>query len=112
MNVLVTAGNTLVPVDRVRCITNVFTGRTGASIALCGHSRGHAVTFLTSRAEAVTDLGAAPADLDERWRLCRYRTFDDLQRELGDALRRQPFDVVIHCAAVSDYHARGVYAPE
>ena len=29
MNLLVTAGNTLVPVDRVRCITNIFTGRTG-----------------------------------------------------------------------------------
>ena len=38
MNILVTAGNTIVPIDRVRCITNVFTGRTGTAIALhCHH---------------------------------------------------------------------------
>jgi phosphopantothenoylcysteine synthetase/decarboxylase len=112
MNILVTAGNTLVPVDRVRCMTNVFTGRTGAGIALCAHGRGHAVTFLTSRPEAVADLGATPAALDERWRLCRYRTFDDLQEALSGCLSSGRFDVVIHCAAVSDYRAAGVYAPD
>src|SRR6476646_6451465 len=44
MNLLVTAGNTLVPIDAVRCITNIFTGRTGASIARHAHERGHSVT--------------------------------------------------------------------
>ena len=39
MNLLVTAGNTLVLIDRVRCLTNVFTGRTGAAIALEGQRR-------------------------------------------------------------------------
>ena len=29
MNLLITAGNTLAPIDRVRGLTNVFTGRTG-----------------------------------------------------------------------------------
>ncbi|MFO0803298.1 MAG: phosphopantothenoylcysteine decarboxylase [Gemmataceae bacterium] len=29
MKVLVTAGNTQSPLDRVRCITNIFSGRTG-----------------------------------------------------------------------------------
>ena len=48
MDMLVTAGNTLAPIDRVRCITNVFTGRTGAAIALHAHERGHTVTLLTS----------------------------------------------------------------
>jgi len=32
MRVLVTGGNTVVPIDRVRCISNVFRGRTGANI--------------------------------------------------------------------------------
>lgn len=33
MRVLVTAGATQVPIDRVRAITNVFTGRTGTQVA-------------------------------------------------------------------------------
>src|SRR5260370_4679187 len=56
MNLLVTAGNTKVLIDRVRCITNIFTGRTGAAIALHAHERGHDVTLLTSRPEAVAEM--------------------------------------------------------
>ena len=33
MNILITAGNTHAPIDRLRVITNVFTGRTGAHLA-------------------------------------------------------------------------------
>ena len=55
MNLLVTAGNTLAPIDRVRGLTNVFTGRTGAAVALHAHGRGHHVVLLTSRPEAVAD---------------------------------------------------------
>ena len=39
MNLLVTAGNTQVAIDRVRCITNIFTGRTGTAIALEAYRR-------------------------------------------------------------------------
>ncbi|MGA9855786.1 MAG: phosphopantothenoylcysteine decarboxylase, partial [Gammaproteobacteria bacterium] len=53
MNIFITAGNTLVPIDRVRGITNVFSGRTGAAIARCAWERGHTVTLLTSHPEAV-----------------------------------------------------------
>jgi phosphopantothenoylcysteine synthetase/decarboxylase len=110
MNVLVTAGNTLVPIDRVRCLTNVFTGRTGAAVALDAHARGHAVTLLTSHPEAVTSLaeGAPPA---ERWCLRRYRTFDDLHGLMADLVTGGGLDAVIHSAAVSDYLAGGVFAP-
>jgi len=110
MNVLVTAGNTLVPIDRVRGITNIFTGRTGASIALCAARRGHAVTLLTSHPEAVGELseGAPPA---EGWSLIRFRTFDDLHELMQSLLPAGGFDALVHCAAVSDYRATGVYAP-
>ena len=47
LNVLVTAGNTQTPLDRVRAITNIFSGRTGTRIALEAHRRGHRVTLLT-----------------------------------------------------------------
>ncbi len=111
MKLLVTAGNTLVPIDRVRCLTNVFTGRTGAAIALHAHERGHAVVLLTSHPEAVAGLQGDPAALGERWTAFRYRTFEDLQREMAGRIRVGGFDAVIHCAAVSDYLAAGVYAP-
>ena len=106
MRPLVTAGNTLTPIDRVRCITNVFTGRTGAAIALEAHRRGHAVTLLTSHPEAVERQPA-----DERWSLQRFRTFDDLHERLRALVQGGGLDAVVHCAAVSDYLPAGVYAP-
>ena len=111
MNILVTAGNTLVPIDRVRGITNVFTGRTGAAIALHAHRRGHAVTLLTSHPEAVDSClrGAAPPA--ERWSLRRYRTFDDLQERMKGLLEAGGAHALVHCAAVSDYRPAGIYAP-
>jgi phosphopantothenoylcysteine synthetase/decarboxylase len=106
MRILVTAGNTLVPIDRVRCITNIFRGRTGAEIALRCHENGHTVTFLTSHPETV-----AGKALTERWTTRRYRTFQELQETIEEAIRQGGFDVVIHSAAVSDYQSAGVYAP-
>ncbi|HZT82380.1 MAG TPA: phosphopantothenoylcysteine decarboxylase [Gemmataceae bacterium] len=106
MNVLVTAGNTRTPIDRVRCITNIFTGRTGAAVAREAHRRGHAATLLTSHPEAVE--GPPPA---ERWAVLRYDTFDDLHAHMARLTPGGTFDAIIHCAAVSDYRAAGVYGP-
>src|SRR5262245_60814368 len=111
MNVLVTAGNTLVFLDRVRCLTNVFTGRTGAQIAAHGYQLGHAVTLLTSRPEAVAELPDEPPAEGKRWRVRRYATFDELHDLLAEAVRHGGYDAVIHSAAVSDYGAGGTYAP-
>jgi phosphopantothenate---cysteine ligase (CTP) len=111
MNILVTAGNTLVPIDQVRCITNIFTGRTGTEIALCGHERGHDVTLLTSQPEMVDKvLGTLPVPA-ERWAVHFYSTFADLQELVPRLLTRSRFDALIHSAAVSDYQAAGVFAP-
>src|SRR5437867_6535145 len=99
MNILVTAGNTIVPIDRVRCITNIFTGRTGTTIALHCHERGHTVTLLSSHPELVGmlrgDDGSRP-----HWKTDPYRTFAELRERLADSLLAGQFDVLIHCAAV------------
>jgi phosphopantothenoylcysteine synthetase/decarboxylase len=109
MRVLVTGGNTLVPIDRVRCIGNVFRGRTGANIALEAHRRGHHVQLLTSDP---TVLSAAETTLaPERWKLEHYRTFDDLHEAMRRAIETNTVDVVIQSAAVSDYRVDGVFAP-
>ncbi len=118
MRILVTAGNTQTPIDAVRCITNIFTGRTGTRIALEAARRAHQVVLVTSHPEVVGQFAAefgfgekGTANLGVR----TYRTFDDLHRLLAEALsqpERERFDVVIHAAAVSDYAVAGVYAAE
>jgi phosphopantothenoylcysteine synthetase/decarboxylase len=108
MNFLVTAGNTQVPIDRVRCITNIFTGRTGTQIALHAVERGHRVTLLTSHPQVVRELH--PSDPVERLRVLPYRTLDDLQELMKEHIGPAGPDVVIHSAAVSDYVSAGIYA--
>ena len=112
MNVLVTAGNTQTPIDRVRCITNVFTGRTGAQVALEAHRRGHAVTLLTSHPEVVRDLAPgfhpAPRHLDASVRTGRFSTCKTRWRRLSPAAGST-------CSSTrprsSDYAVAGIYAP-
>jgi phosphopantothenate-cysteine ligase/phosphopantothenoylcysteine decarboxylase/phosphopantothenate--cysteine ligase len=108
MNVLVTAGNTQTPVDRVRCITNVFSGRTGARVAAAALDRGHAVTLLTSHPEVLADIPAARPREAPAWRVRPYRTFADLDALMAEEVRGGGFGAVIHAAAVSDYHVAGV----
>ncbi len=102
MRLLITAGNTRTPIDRVRCLTNIFTGRTGARIAVEARARGHAVTLLTSHPDTVAaELGLVVAP---------YSTFDDLHGLMAEAVPTGKFDAIIHSAAVSDYALAGVYA--
>jgi phosphopantothenoylcysteine synthetase/decarboxylase len=111
MNILITAGNTQTPIDRVRCITNIFTGRTGGGIALAGHDRGHDITLLTAHPEVVAELGERAAPADARWHLTTYQTFDELQARMAELIKGGGLDAVIHTAAVSDYRVGGIYAP-
>ncbi len=84
MKILVTAGNTQVRIDKVRCLTNIFTGRTGASIALEAHRRGHDVTLFTSHPEAAAGVDGTNQPRGERWSLVRYQTFEDLQTLMAE----------------------------
>ena len=80
MRILVTAGNTQTPIDQVRCITNIFTGRTGTQIALAAHRHGHSVCLVTSHPEVVRHF--TMHDLEPgSWEVRPYRTFDDLARD-------------------------------
>lgn len=105
MHILVTAGNTQAPIDRVRCVTNIFSGRTGAAIAQESLRRGHQVTLLTSHPEVMSE--SSP-----RLTVHVYRTFDDLARLMETHIKSPAPDVVIHSAAVSDYLVSGVYSPD
>ncbi len=94
MKVLVTSGATREPIDSVRYITNLSSGRTGAAIAEELVARGWVVSQLHGMDSAVA-AGVA-----------RCEAFTDhvsLDRALRDHLEDGGYDAVIHAAAVGDY---------
>jgi phosphopantothenoylcysteine synthetase/decarboxylase len=112
MNVFVTAGNTQSRIDRVRCVTNIFSGRTGASVARTAWGRGHTVTLATSHPEVLSEFGINPKAPGERFTVLPYATFDDLAAIMEAQFRTQRFDAVCHSAAVSDYLPAGTFIPD
>jgi phosphopantothenate-cysteine ligase/phosphopantothenoylcysteine decarboxylase/phosphopantothenate--cysteine ligase len=111
MKMLVTAGNTQTMIDRVRCITNVFSGRTSAQIAVEAFERGHTVTLLTSHPEVLDTVRALRPGRGPDWHVHRYRTFEELESLMAASITGGGYDVVVHAAAVSDYEVAGIYAP-
>ncbi len=98
MKVLVTSGATREPIDSVRFITNLSSGRTGAAICEALAAHGFDVTQLHGIDSAVA-TGVA-----------RRESFTDhasLDRALLRLLVDGSFDAVIHTAAVGDYSVEG-----
>lgn len=94
LRVLITSGGTAEPVDGVRVLTNTSTGATGALLAEHFVRCGHVVTLLRARCAERPEVA------------CReetFFTFADLDAALTRLLAAEPFDAVIHAAAVSDY---------
>jgi phosphopantothenoylcysteine synthetase/decarboxylase len=112
MNFLITAGNTRSMIDRVRCVTNIFSGRTGAAVARTAWGRGHTVTLATSHPDVLSEFGINPNGSTERFTVLPYNTFDDLAVLMQSQFRTSPFDVVCHSAAVSDYLPAGTFTPD
>jgi len=102
--ILVTAGSTQIPIDRVRAISNIFKGRTGNNIAEFFAGQGYEVTLLTSSPERVNPHPGL--------QVIPFKTYDDLERELQKQLSEHTFDAVIHSAAVSDYSVSEIYIQE
>lgn len=99
--ILVTAGNTRIPIDRVRGINNIFKGRTGVVIADYFVEKGCDVTLLTSHPKL-----ASPRN---NLRVMKFSSYDSLFSLMEREVRSGVYDVVIHSAAVSDYCVSGTY---
>lgn len=110
MHVLVTAGATVEPIDRIRLITQARAGRTGCRIAAAFSAAGHTVRLLTSSPErAVADSGL-PMQTCPGLEVRGYRTFDEFRDQMAAALRPGGgFHALVHAAAVGDYHCAGAY---
>jgi phosphopantothenate---cysteine ligase (CTP) len=127
MNVLVTAGGTVAPIDEVRQITNASTGRFGAMIAEAALTRGARVWHLHAPGaqrpfdrQALFDLDTADApseiqrlsQLQAQWLEVRDRchsepllkgTVPEYAERLEVILREHPIDIVFLAMAASDF---------
>lgn len=101
--VLVTAGATREPIDGIRFVSNVSTGRTGAAIADRLAAKGWDVTFVHGQSSALPNA---------RTTRVPYGSFADLDATLQRELAAQAYTAVIHAAAVSDYSIASVNGGE
>lgn len=89
----ITGGGTREPLDAVRWIGNISTGRMAAQLARAAAARGHRVTLFLAE--------HATAPRSSRIRIVRFVTTAELAAALNRA--RPAPDAIVHAAAVSDY---------
>jgi phosphopantothenate-cysteine ligase/phosphopantothenoylcysteine decarboxylase/phosphopantothenate--cysteine ligase len=104
MKILITGGNTQIPIDKVRVISNIFKGKTAIDIAIAAQDRGHGVTLVGN-----PHMQSHHPENNESIDFISYNTYDDLYSILNAELS-QKYDAIIHSAAVSDYYVEGVYS--
>lgn len=96
--VLITAGPTWVPIDKVRVISNIATGQTGILLAEEARKLGARVTLL---------LGPVGANgLHSSIKTTRFKFFSELRDKVVRELRSKKYDLIIHSAAVSDFRPK------
>jgi phosphopantothenoylcysteine decarboxylase/phosphopantothenate--cysteine ligase len=97
--ILVTGGATREFIDGVRFITNVSTGRTAARLTEEFLKAGHHVTLAAGTGAEIPQSRASGT-----FRLLRFSDFKSLYTLLKTELQTANFyDLIVHCAAVSDY---------
>jgi phosphopantothenoylcysteine synthetase/decarboxylase len=94
MKLLITAGATREPIDDVRFLSNVSTGRTGAVLAGSFCEAGHAVSLLHGE-------GAVTPSTDLHCEA--FSSAEDLKSRLQRHLTTGNYDAVIMTAAVADF---------
>lgn len=106
MNILITAGGTAEPIDRVRSITNTGTGKLGCLIAdsLAKYDTVETIFYIHARNSYLPDT--------EKARLIPIQSTADLENAVKKLCAEERVDVVIHSMAVSDYRVRSVISAE
>ena len=95
MKVLITGGATWIKIDKVRILTNVFTGKTSVYLASYFARKNCDVTLL---------LNTHCIDrLPKKIKIIPFRYFEELRKILIEELKRNKYDIIVHTAAVSDY---------
>jgi len=100
--ILITAGPTWIPIDKVRVISNIATGETGILLAEKLQQLGAKVTLFLGPIEACC--------LNNKIKLMRFKFFDELKSKISREIESERYDAVIHSAAVSDYRPQKSYS--
>ena len=95
LNVLVTAGATVEPIDSVRYITNRSTGKMGYALARAVRRRDASVTIVSGPTTLTPPYGV---------KFCGIKTAEEMREAVFE--NRADCDVIIKAAAVSDYRPR------
>lgn len=96
MKILLTSGGTKIKIDDVRYIGNMSTGRFGSHI--CQNIKSE--SFQTIELTQLVAKGSLCCNLCDC--IIEYEDFFDYQTKLDEELAKNP-DIVVLCAAVSDY---------
>lgn len=104
MNVLITAGGTIEPIDSVRSITNHSTGALSKIIHDTLDSDVH-IHYVAANVTALPDV---------RLNTTLYRAFDtqSVAKTITSILKSHSIDVMIHAMAVSDFYVETVVPAE
>jgi len=105
MKILITSGGTDVPIDSVRKITNMSTGRFGTEIAEEFDKLNHYVTFVHSKGSIIPPkIGRFddPHINITHGHLVEYKDYNDYLNVIEFIKEEHP-DIIISAAAVSDY---------
>lgn len=97
VKILVTAGPTEEPLDPVRFITNLSSGKMGYALASTAHARGAKVTLISGP----TSLSLPPAE-----KIIKIRTAQEMYKAVLDHYKK--VDVIIKAAAVADYRPKAI----
>jgi phosphopantothenoylcysteine decarboxylase/phosphopantothenate--cysteine ligase len=103
-HVVVTCGPASAPIDDVRRITNVSTGRLGITLANALVAAGHRVTCFLGE-------GSTCSQALRTRQVRRFLTNADLQAELRALAAESQVDVVFHAAALCDFEVARVVNP-
>lgn len=95
--VLITAGPTEEPIDPVRVLTNKSSGKMGYALAAAAAARGADVTLVS---------GPVSLQVPANVKVIKVKTAQDMFLAVTD--RAKDNDIVIGCAAVSDYRVEKV----
>ncbi|MBO4360525.1 MAG: phosphopantothenate--cysteine ligase [Eubacteriaceae bacterium] len=102
-NILITSGGTSEPIDNVRVITNLGTGRLGSLIAdrFAQQEKVGKIFYVCG------DNSKVPQN-SKKVTVIRTRSVRDLKKELTRLMEENRIDAVIHSMAVSDYTVNSV----
>ncbi|MDD5281677.1 MAG: phosphopantothenoylcysteine decarboxylase [Candidatus Omnitrophica bacterium] len=100
-NILITAGSTWVPIDKVRVISNIASGKTGFILANKFKEFGARVTLLLGPGDF---CGSRISGV----KIISFKYFSELDRLLRNELKKRIYAAVIHTAAVADYRPKKI----